>query len=94
MGRALSVCRPSAVHNCLHRSQLFDSFPFEIICSHAFVGKLNVIDCRTLIWSVERTDVLVSHSPSLSLLAPSRKYQFPVKVAVAAPLLCLRKVPS
>ena len=44
----------------------------------------------------EHTDVFFRHSPSFSLLSPSRRYPSPVKVAHAAPLLCLRKptVPS
>ena len=59
------------IRNCMSRSHLFDFLSFDILCSHEFVGKLNVIDCNTRLWFVERTDVCFSHSPSLSFLPPT-----------------------
>ena len=57
-------------------SHLFDSLPFEILCSHEFFGKVDVMDYSVRFGPLpERTDVFFSHSPSLSLLSPSRKYQ-------------------
>ena len=67
-------------------SHLFDSLPFEILCSHEFFGKVDVMDYSVRFGPLpERTDVFFSHSPSLSRLSPFLRYQPPVKVPVIAP---------
>jgi hypothetical protein len=95
IGRSSSVVNlPSTIHRAVHRSYLFDSFTFVILCLQQFDGKLCVFAWNILHWSWDRTVVFFNHSPILSRFSPLRRYQSLVKVDEIAPFWYGKKVPS
>ena len=50
--RPSCIVPPMPVTVQVRMSHLFDSLPFEILCSHEFVGELDVIYYSVRLWSV------------------------------------------